>query len=272
MEKMGVMGELQLQSKLEILRDTNKSRGEPLEQRYLETAAASSYNNNNSNNNAKKPSPKSPHCSMPRQQMHQVFFQRTSGGLPPPCHLATLPRCVVIECHKAQHGQSSLPQSQSQSLSLFGFGLFARLGAHLWVVVSAKNGTRRETNFSAHLSPCLYSWLHKVRQCRRQLLIYGQWQVRFSHRLLRLVFVSVTSPCFPPLPHFSLLLLLLILTSLLLCLSPPLCIDLCIGRQCVRCPPHSCINRTCCPSLYPALSLSLSLPSSCILFIKITYN
>lgn len=47
-------GELKLQSKLEILRDTNKSRGEPLERRYLEAAATTTPKNQG------RPSPKSP--------------------------------------------------------------------------------------------------------------------------------------------------------------------------------------------------------------------
>lgn len=126
------------------------------------TVRATLPGSSSSNNNAKKPSQAKPKESKYDSKCPQVFFYRTSGGLPPPCHLATLPRCVVIECQQAQHGQSSL-------LCLC---LFARLGAHLWVVVSAKNGTRRETNLLC-LPSRLYSWLHKVRQCRRQLLIYG---------------------------------------------------------------------------------------------------
>lgn len=154
----GSKGELKLQSKLEILRDTNKSRGEPLERRYLEAAATTTPKNQ------ARPSPKSPSMIA---NAPKYFSTELAGGCLrpatlPACHLAALPRCVVIECQQAQHGQSSL-------LCLC---LFARLGAHLWVVVSAKNGTRRETNPPC-LPSCLYSWLHKVRQCRRQLLIYG---------------------------------------------------------------------------------------------------
>lgn len=120
-----------------------------------------------SNNNAKKPSQAKPKESKYDSKCPKYFSTELAGGCLrpatlPPCQLATLPRCIVIECQQAQHGQSSL-------LCLC---LFARLGAHLWVVVSAKNGTRRETNLLC-LPSCLYSWLHKVRQCRRQLLIYG---------------------------------------------------------------------------------------------------
>lgn len=145
--------------------------------------------------------------------------------------------------------------------------------AHIYGLLSPLKTEPDASLTSLHRSPSfslpsrLYSWLHKVRQCRRQLLIYGQWQVRFSHRLLRLVFVSATAPPPSPLPpphlHFS---LLLMLTSLLL--SP--CIDLCIGRQCVRCPPHSCINRTCCLSLSlsPVISALLSLSTAPSLFLS----
>lgn len=101
-----------------------------------------------SSNKAKKPSQAKPKESKYDSKCPKYFSTELAGGCLrpatlPACHLAALPRCVVIECQQAQHGQSSL-------LCLC---LFARLGAHLWVVVSAKNGTRRETNFSAPLPP-----------------------------------------------------------------------------------------------------------------------